>query len=114
MSVITDIADAIVADLNAHVFTPTFTSERKYDPGFRLEDVGSILKVLVVPAKHESVIDSRESTQNEYAIDIGVIQNPATRANAAYDTLMDLVHLAKSSGEVIKDRSQHNGSHRPL
>jgi len=30
------------------------------------------------------------------------------------DTLMDLIHLAKSSGEVIKDRSQHNRSHRPL
>ena len=65
------LADAIVAELNAHAFSQSFTAERGYLPTFDLPDMGT-LRVTVVPKEDEGGLDTRSSSAHEYAIDIGI------------------------------------------
>ncbi|MBW1649016.1 MAG: hypothetical protein JRJ72_13110 [Deltaproteobacteria bacterium] len=74
MSLATDIADAVVAELNAApagTFSQPFTAQRRVLPEFDLEDLAQ-LKVSVVPKSVEITGSTRAASQYEIAVDVGV------------------------------------------
>lgn len=74
MSLVTDIADAIAAELNAapaDTFDPAFTAVRRVLPAFELADLAE-LKVTVVPKSVQITGSTRAASQYEIAVDIGV------------------------------------------
>ena len=89
MAVIIDIADAVVATLNAGTFSQAFTAERHYLPRFELPDMAT-LRVSVVPKGIASQALDRKRDQNDYRIDVAV-QHKAGIDLAALDALMNLV-----------------------
>lgn len=90
MAVITDIADAVVAELNAGSFSLSFTAERLYLPAFELADMQS-LHVTVVPKSVATDAAARTQNQQDYAIDVAVQQKLTSTANAPIDALVTLV-----------------------
>lgn len=84
------LADALVTELNSHSFSVGFAAVRGYLPTAELPDMGT-LRVTVVPKQDDGKLDSRSSSEHQFAIDIGVQQKPATLDNAALDPLMYLV-----------------------
>ena len=89
MSVIIDLADVVVALLNAETFAPTFTAERKYRPADDLGDL-STLTVLVVPKTQVLEPLTRGTNRNEYTLDIGVMKRVTAETNVILDAFMDL------------------------
>jgi len=90
MAVITEIADAVVAELNGASFSQTFTAERHYQPTFELPDMKD-LHVTVVPKGLVIHPGSRSQNQHEYQIDVAV-QKKFDKGDAAeLDPLMTLV-----------------------
>lgn len=76
MARVIDIADAVVAELNAApagTFDPAFTAERRVLPEFGLPDLAE-LKVTVVPKAVEITGATRSVGQFDCQIDIGVQQ----------------------------------------
>lgn len=73
MSVITDIADAVTASLNAGTFTETFTAERLHQPSFELTDLQT-LRVSVVPKSQEIRNASRQHSFFDCTVDVGIQQ----------------------------------------
>ena len=74
MSMVTDIADAVAAELNAAeqgTFSEDFTAERLVLPQFDLEDRAG-LKVTVVPKTVGISGSTRSACQYDIAIDVGV------------------------------------------
>ena len=69
MAVITHIADAVVAELNAATFSQPFTAGRHYQPLFDLADM-KVLHVTVVPNGVTVQPVSRSEIQHDYKIDI--------------------------------------------
>lgn len=90
MSVIVDIADAVVAELNEHSFSLDFTAERAYLPRYELEEMET-LRVTVVPSSVQITTVSRAGEQYDYGIDMGVQKRRTTTDDAELDGLMDLV-----------------------
>jgi hypothetical protein len=88
MSVIIDIADAVVAALNGATFTQTFTAVRAYVPVYELTDLGT-LRVTVVPRELSLVPLTRNADTGEYLIDVAV-QKVLGRDNADIDPFMTL------------------------
>ncbi len=76
MSRVTDIADAVVAELNAAAFTKPFTSVRGYQPTYDLKDMKD-LHVTVVPKARSVSLASRAADLVEYSVDVGVQQKIA-------------------------------------
>lgn len=74
MSLVIDIADAVVAELNAappDTFSQAFTAVRMVLPEFDLEDLAE-LKVTVVPKAVEITGATRSGSQYEIAVDVGI------------------------------------------
>lgn len=90
MSVILDIADAVVTSLNAGSFALEFEAERKYQPVFELQDMQT-LHVSVVPKSLAIATAARDSGFFDVAIDIGVQKKVNTDEAAELDALMNLV-----------------------
>ncbi len=90
MSVILDIADAVVASLNAGSFALEFEAERKYQPAFELQDMQT-LHVSVVPKSLAITTAARDSGFFDVAIDIGVQKKVNADESAELDALMNLV-----------------------
>jgi len=90
MPVITDIADAIVAELNGTAFVPPVTAERHYVPQFELPEMQS-LHVTVVPKAAVLGMADRTRSQSDYSVDIAVQQKFETGDNAELDPLLSLV-----------------------
>jgi hypothetical protein len=86
---IIELADRIVADLNAGSFCLPFTAQRAYLPTFELPDM-NVLRVTVVPKADEGKLDTRSSSTHEYAVDIGIQQKPDVADNDHLDPLMKL------------------------
>jgi len=95
MAIITDIADAVVAEMNGHTFSQPFTAVRTYDTTLALEDAGN-LHVTVVPKALTEEVASRASDQVDYAIDVGVRKKPTSASNAELDLLVTLVEEIRS------------------
>jgi hypothetical protein len=105
MATITDIADAVVAEINGHTWvaapptppeeeggdpTPAFTAQRHYRPRFDLKDMAA-LHVSVVPKGVTVDRLDRTRNQEDYQIDVAV-QKKFERGDAAeLDPLMGLV-----------------------
>ena len=87
---ITDIADAVVAELNGGSFSQAFTAERKYQPTYELSEMQT-LHVTVVPKSVTTAIASRSDDQVDCAVDIGVQKKLGDDADTEADGLMALV-----------------------
>jgi hypothetical protein len=91
MSIAVDIADAVVATLNAHDFGTAFTAERHYLPRYELSEMQT-LRVTVVAKEMTTTTASRGAANRDVTIDVAVQQkldNPTTE-QATTDALMDL------------------------
>lgn len=90
MAVITDLADALVAELNAVTFSRPFTAARYYLPRFELADLQT-LHVSVVPKGVVLATGDRTRNQGDYSLDVAVQQKFASDTNADLDPLTNLV-----------------------
>ena len=91
MSLVTNIADAVAAELGRGEFSTEFTAQRRVLPDFELKDLGE-LKVSVVPHAVEIAKETRDSQRYEVTIDIGVQQKITDSIDtqvAALGTLVD-------------------------
>ncbi len=83
------VAEAVVAELNAGGYVPRFTAVRKYAPVWTLEELAT-LRVCVVPAARETSLADRSHNDEEIAIDVGVQQRVPEDDNTLPDQLLDL------------------------
>jgi len=93
MSLLMDVADAVVAELNAGNFSQPFTATRRYDPRRPLKDL-STLRVDVVPSQPsmETTPTARDDVfQNDISVDVAVRKKFADGDFAELDPLMDLI-----------------------
>ena len=90
MAVITDIADAVVAQLNATEFSQSFKANRSYLPRFDLAEMKD-LHVTVVPKGVVILPGTRAHNQHDFQIDVAVQKKLATGADEEIDALMTLV-----------------------
>ena len=88
MAVITDIADAVVAELNATQFSQPFEAKRCYLPRFDLAEMKDV-HVTVVPKGVTVLPGTRAHNQHDYEVDVAVQKKAAT--DAEIDPLMRLV-----------------------
>ena len=91
MPVITDIADAVTAELNGHDFGVPLAAVRSTKPPESDLAEMKTLHVTVVPRGWDSQTASRSMAQCDYQIDIGVQQKLATGDNPELDALVGLV-----------------------
>ena len=89
MSVIVDVADAVVASLNGGSFSLPFTAERKYLPAVELADLAA-LHVTVVPKSVAISTATRDSSYFDCAIDIGIQKKVNPDDPAELDVLVNL------------------------
>ena len=93
MSLVTDIADAVAAEINGapgDTFSEAFTAERRVLPEFALEDLAA-LKVSVVPKAVEISGSTRSVCQYEISVDIGIQKKLGTDLDAEVAALGTLV-----------------------
>lgn len=90
MAVITDIADAIVAELNGATFSQPVTAVRSYLPQYDLTEMQT-LHVTVVPKGVVLGSADRSRSQGDYSIDVAVQRKFAAGDNADLDGLTNLV-----------------------
>ncbi len=90
MAVITDIADAVTAELNSDDFGITFTAQRLYQPLFELADMKD-LHVTVVPRGVAIHSGGRSHNHHDYQIDVAVQKKFDSESPVELDPLMDLV-----------------------
>jgi len=90
MAVITDIADAVVAELNAGTFSQAFEAKRYYRPVFDLAEMKD-LHVSVVPRGVTIERADRSRNQHDVQIDVAVQQKFQSGDAAELDPLMALV-----------------------
>jgi hypothetical protein len=85
-----EIADALVAALNAQSWTPSFQAERAYQPSFELKELKT-LKVTVVPKGVTITQITREKASHDYQVDVGVQKKFQKGDAVELDPLMQLV-----------------------
>ncbi len=98
MSTINQIADAVVASLNASPFSLPFTAERRYQPVFDLSQLQE-LRVSVVPKSLTVTAATRSDAFFDCAIDIGIQRKVNADDAAALDGLM---HLVEEIGDHLR------------
>jgi len=116
MSVITDIADAVVAELNAAEFSQPFEAQRRYLPRFDLAEMKDV-HVTVVPKGATVLSGSRAHHQHDYEIDVAVQKK--TAADADVDPLMGLVeeiadHFRGKRLEAMSNVAWAGTAHSPI
>ena len=118
MTATADIAQAVVADLNATAFSRPITAERAYLPIF---DLGAMvaLRVTVVAAGRTVKPACRSQLEVEHRIEIAVQQKLASEDPAACDPLLALVgeigdHLAGHRLAAAPDAAWIRTEHEPL
>lgn len=97
MAVIIDIADAVMATLNAGTFSQAFTAERHYLPRYELPELAT-LRVSVVPKGIATEALDRNRDRVDYRIDVAV-QHKAGVDLATLDALMT---LAEEIGDYLQ------------
>ncbi len=88
MSDLTDVADAVTAQLNNASLGQTFTAERTYSPSYVVDEQPG-LKVFVVPSSQALAFATRSEDERSYTVMIGVY-NAITDA-ASIDAMLDFV-----------------------
>jgi len=113
VSVLIDIAEAVVAELNAATFSQEFTAERAYMPRFELPEMAE-LHVTVVPKGVAVEVQDRSRARQEVQIDVGVQKKLQTAENAEIDALMDLAEeiaehfrAKRQVGNALWVRTEH-------
>lgn len=95
MSLTTDIADAVVVQLNGApqgTFSQVLSAQRVYLPETNLEELSdSSTSIVVVPRSVEASIAGRNLVQSDVSIDIGIQKKLSTEDNAELDALSQLV-----------------------
>lgn len=113
MSVLIDIADAVVAELNAPGSPlvpaegePLAVAQRLYLPRFSLEEMAA-LHVTVVPKA--TTVERADRTRRQFDHSVDVAVQKRTEEKAELDGLMSLV---EAIGELFKDRrlTRHGAS----
>lgn len=89
MPLITQVAEAVVAELNATTFSQPITAIRSYLPRVELADLKT-LKVTVVPSSVTVAAASRSLTQRDVAIDVAVQKKLGQEQNVSLDPLLAL------------------------
>lgn len=89
MPLITQVAEAVVAELNATTFSQPITAFRSYLPRVELAELKT-LKVTVVPSNVTVVAASRSQTQRDVAIDVAVQKKLGQEQNVSLDPLLAL------------------------
>ncbi len=89
MPLITQVAESVVAELNAATFSLPVTATRSYLPRVELANLKT-LQVTVVPSSLVVATASRGQTQHDVAIDIAVQQKLASEQNVDLDPLLAL------------------------
>lgn len=89
MATIIDIADSVVAELNAATFSQPVSAVRHYAPQYDVAQM-TALHVTVVPKALSSQALDRSRDTFEYLIDVAV-QQKVDQANPPLDVLMTLV-----------------------
>jgi hypothetical protein len=100
MATVTDIADAVAAELNGHTFSQPFEAKRYYRPLFDLAAM-SALHVSVVPKGVSAERMDRSRHQEEYQVDVAVQKKVEALDNATLDLLAGLV---EEIGLFLRDR----------
>jgi hypothetical protein len=90
MAVITDIADAVVEELNGHTFSQSFEAQRHYRPLVTLPEMAS-LHVSVVPKAVSIERLDRTSHQEDYQVDVAIQKKVDAVDNTTLDPLTALV-----------------------
>ena len=90
MATITDIADAVVTELNGHTFSQALTAVRYYRPVFDLGEMKT-LHVSVVPKGVTIERADRSHNQYDFAIDVAVQKKFSSGDATELDPLMSLV-----------------------
>ena len=93
MSKVIDIADAVVAELNAaadETFSKSFDAVRKILPRYELSEMTE-LRVTVVPKAVETTVSSRATSLNDYQVDIGIQEKISKNLDADVVALCTLV-----------------------
>ena len=90
MSVITDVADAIVVELNAATFSQPVAAVRAYLPQYKLTQMQN-LHVTVVPKSIVLANPDRSRSQSDYSFDVAVQKKFSTGSNEELDALLQLV-----------------------
>jgi hypothetical protein len=90
VSIIADIADAVVAALNGQSFSQSVTAQREYRVEYNLKDMKD-QRVTVVPKAVEMTTAGRGLAQNDIQIDLAVQKKLTAGDNPEIDTLMGLV-----------------------
>lgn len=90
MSVETDVADSIVAELNAASLRLPLTAQRHYVPSFELKDMNE-LRVSVVPKGVVITKSDRNHNYHDVQIDVAVQKKFSSGSLAEIDPLLDLV-----------------------
>jgi len=98
---ILELADAVVADLNAATFSQPFTAQRSYLPRWKLEDLGTI-RVTVVPKDDAGERASRSQWQEDYQIDVAIQRKLGSDETAQLD---GLILLAQEVADYFKSRN---------
>ncbi len=93
MSLVVDVAEAVVAALNtapAETFQQPLVAERQYKPEYDLAQLKT-LRVTVVPRKIEIASLGRNVNQHDVAVDVAVQKKVASTSTQELDPLMALV-----------------------
>ncbi len=90
MALVTDIADAVVAELAGGAFSQSFTPQRRVLPEYELADLKD-LRVTVVPAAVEISGASRALSQHDVRIDVGIQKKLGKNLDTEVASLCGLV-----------------------
>lgn len=89
MPLVADVADAVVVEINSHVFSQPFNAERHYLPVFELPEMKT-LHVTVVPKGMTVTQIARNQAAYDVQIDVAVQKKFDTGDAAELDPLMVL------------------------
>ena len=89
MPLITQVAEAVAAELSAATFSQPITVARAYLPRVELADLKT-LRVTVVPSGVTVATASRNQTQRDVAIDVAVQKKLGQEQNEVLDPLLAL------------------------
>jgi len=106
MSLVTDIADAVAAEINAAdpgTFDQTFAAQRKVVPAYELEELAD-LKVTVVPKALEVSGSTRSASQYDITVDIGIQKKLPPGSEASDEQVETLGTLVDQIAEYLRRR----------
>jgi len=106
MSLVTDIADAVAAEINTAApgtFSQAFTAVRKVVPAYELEELTD-LKVTVVPKAVEISGSTRSASQYDITVDIGIQKKLPPGSDASDEQVETLGTLVDQLAEYLRRR----------